>query len=76
MMAAAISFVVVFPELPVMATTGIENRARQYRARSPRAVSVSSTEMTVISPAIFSRRLSRPLWMRTPAAPAPAACPM
>ncbi|OPY12130.1 MAG: hypothetical protein A4E67_00127 [Syntrophaceae bacterium PtaB.Bin038] len=74
MMAAAISFVVVFPVLPVTATTGMSNRARQNRARSPSAVSVSETETAAVCAGRLFTRPSRPRSTSVPAAPAAAAC--
>jgi len=75
MMAAAISFVVVLPVLPVTATTGMSNRARQCRARSPSALSVSGTETAAVFAGRSLSSPSRPRSTRTPAAPASAAWP-
>ena len=58
---AIISFVVVFPELPVTATTGILNRSLWKWAMSPSAFKVSSTQMTGTSPETSSTAFSFPL---------------
>ena len=64
------SFVVVFPTEPVIATTGIETRRRTCWARSPRARVVSPTFTTGREAGASTSRATR-----AAAAPLPAAAP-
>jgi len=72
-MIATISFVEVFPELPVMAMTATGKRRRHSRAMSPRACRVSGTPMTGNPSGASASFVEAFAWIRNAAAPRSAA---